>query len=90
MLLQNEIDTIVKGIELAWTTCGKMRGEKLVSDDISLSYVKSETEKGFERIFSVNIEKNAEFRVQQMISLKLLTGDFMNLDKNVIDWLLEK
>jgi len=64
---QNEVDAIVKGIELSWTTWGKMQGERLVLDDIS--YVKSENDKGFERIFSVNIEKNQEFRVQQMISL---------------------
>jgi GNAT superfamily N-acetyltransferase len=67
MLLQNELDTIIKGIELSWTTWGKMRGEKLILDDIS--YVKSENDKGFERIFAVDIEENQEFRVQQMISL---------------------
>jgi ribosomal protein S18 acetylase RimI-like enzyme len=67
MLLKSEVDTIVKGVELSWTTWGKMRGERLILDDIS--YVKSENDKGFERIFSVNIEKNQKFRVQQMISL---------------------
>lgn len=66
MLSQNEVDAVVKGIELSWTTWGKMRGEKLVLDDIS--YVKAENGKGFERIFSVNIEENQSFRVQQMIS----------------------
>jgi ribosomal protein S18 acetylase RimI-like enzyme len=66
MLSQNEVDIIVKGIYLSWTTWGKMRGEKLVLDDIS--YVKSKNDKGFERIFSVNIENNHEFRIQQMIS----------------------
>jgi len=66
MLSQNEVDIIVKGIYLSWTTWGKMHGEKLVLDDIS--YVKSKNDKGFERIFSVNIENNHEFRIQQMIS----------------------
>jgi len=43
-----------------------MRGERLVLDDII--YVKAENGKGFERIFSINIEENQKFRVQQMIS----------------------
>lgn len=63
---QFEVDTIVKGIEISWTTWGKMRDEQLVSGDIS--YVKSENGRGFERIFAINIEENQEFRVQQMIS----------------------
>lgn len=66
MLSQYETNIIVKGIELSWTTWGKMRGEKLVLGDIS--YLKSENEKGFERIFSVNIEDNQESRIQQMIA----------------------
>ena len=65
--MQNEVDIIVKGIELSWTTWGKMRGEKLVTDDIS--YLKADGGKGFERIFSVNIEENQDFRIQQMICL---------------------
>jgi len=63
MLLQNDVDTIVKGIQISWTTWGKMYGERLVLDDIS--YVNSESGKGFERIFSINIEENPDFRVQQ-------------------------
>jgi hypothetical protein len=67
MLLQNEVDIIVKGIEISWKTWGVMHGEKLVLDDIS--YLKAENGKGFERIFSVNINENQGFRIQQMISL---------------------
>jgi len=59
-------DVIFKGIELYWTTWGKMRGEKAVLGDIG--YLKAENGKGFERIFSVNIEENQEFLVQQMVS----------------------
>ena len=66
MLSQYEVDIIVKGIEISWKTWGKMSGEKLTLSDIS--YLKSETEKGFERIFSVNIEENQNHRIQQMIS----------------------
>jgi len=55
MVLQNEVKIVVKGIELSWTTWGKMQGEKLVLDDIS--YVKAENGKGFERIFSIKIVK---------------------------------
>jgi len=66
MLSQYEIDIIVKGIEISWTTWGKMAGEKLVIGDIS--YLKSETEKGFERIFDINIEENQNYRIQQMIA----------------------
>jgi len=67
MPFQQEADIIVKGIELSWATWGKMRGERLVTGDIS--YLKSESDKGFERIFSVNIEEDQEFRIQQMIAL---------------------
>jgi len=67
MVSQNEVEIVVKGIELSWTTCGKMQEEKLVLDDIS--YVKAENGKGFERIFSIKIEENQDFRVQQMISM---------------------
>ena len=67
MVLQNEVEIVVKGIELSWTTWGKMQGEKLVLDDIS--YVKAENGKGFERIFSIKINENQDFRVQQMISM---------------------
>ena len=66
MLSQYEVDVIIKGIELSWTTWGKMRSERLVLGDIS--YLKSENDKGFERIFSINIQDNQEFRVQQMIA----------------------
>ena len=66
MFPHNEIDIVIKGRDLYWTILGKMRGESLVLGDIS--YVKSENDKGVERIFSVNIEDNQEFRVQQMIS----------------------
>ncbi|MDR0325333.1 MAG: GNAT family N-acetyltransferase [Oscillospiraceae bacterium] len=60
------MDIIEKGIESSWTTWGKMRGENLVLGDIS--YLKSENEKGFERIFSVNIQDDQAFRIQQMIA----------------------
>lgn len=66
MLSQYEVDIIVKGIEISWTTWGKMRGEKFVSGNIS--FLKSETDRGFERIFSVYIQDNQEFRIGQMIA----------------------
>jgi len=67
MLSQYEKDIIEKGIELSWTTWGKMRGETLVSGDIS--YLKSDNDRGFERIFSVRLNgEDKEFRIQQMIS----------------------
>lgn len=61
-----EIDKIVKGIEISWTTWGKMRGENLVTGEIN--YLKSENDKGFERIYSVNITQNQNFEIQKMIS----------------------
>jgi len=64
---QDETDIIVKGRELYWSTWGKMRGENLVTGDIS--YLKAENGRGFERIFAVYIEKNQESRVRQMIAL---------------------
>ena len=66
MYSQEEADIITKGIELSWTAWGKMRGQQLFTGDIN--YVKSENGKGIERIFSVSIEENAPFRIQQMIS----------------------
>lgn len=65
MFYKYEVDTIVKGIEISWTTWGKMRNEKLVLG--AVSYLKSENEKGFERIFSVNFEENQTYQIQQMI-----------------------
>ncbi len=67
MFSQYEADIIEKGIELSWITWGKMRNESLTLGDIS--FLKADTGKGFERIFSVNIkEKDRDFRIQQMIS----------------------
>lgn len=66
MLQKFEVDTIVKGIEISWTTWGKMRGESLVLGEIN--YLKSETGKGFERIYSVNITENQNFEIHKMIS----------------------
>lgn len=66
--LQNEADgtaefeaeMIVKGIEISWTTWGRMRGEKLITG--AVSYLKAEGDKGFERIYSVDMkEKNDIF-----------------------------
>ena len=53
MFSQYEADIIEKGIELSWTTWGKMQGETLTLSDIS--YLKSDTGKGFERIFSIKL-----------------------------------
>lgn len=67
MSSQYEIDIIEKGIYLAWTTWGKMRGETLTLGDIS--YLKSGNDRGFERIFSVKLNgEDIDFRIQQMIS----------------------
>jgi len=67
MFLHYQAKIIEKGIELSWTTWSKMRGHTLVSGDIS--YLKSNTDKGFERIFSVKLNgENMDFRIQQMIS----------------------
>jgi ribosomal protein S18 acetylase RimI-like enzyme len=44
-----------------------MRGETLILGDIS--YLKADTDRGFERIFSVKLNKeDMDFRIQQMIS----------------------
>lgn len=67
MFSQYETDIIEKGIYLSWTTWGKMRDETLTLGDIS--YLKSDTDRGFERIFSVKLNnEDADFRIQQMIS----------------------
>lgn len=67
MYSQYEVDIIEKGIGLSWTTWGKMRGETLTLGEIS--YLKSETDKGFERIFSVKLRgEDIDIRIQQMIS----------------------
>lgn len=66
MLNKYEVDTIVRGIEISWTTWGKMCGENLVSGQIN--YLKSENSRGFERIYSVNITQNQNFEIQKMIS----------------------
>jgi len=66
MASQQEVDCIVKGIELSWTTWGSMRGEQLVLGEVS--YVKSENGEGIERIFAVNIGANQESRIEQMIA----------------------
>lgn len=67
MFLHYEAEIIEKGIELSWTTWSRMRGHTLVLGDIS--YLKSNTDKGFERIFSVKLnDENIDFRIQQMIS----------------------
>lgn len=67
MFTQYEIDIIEKGIELSWTTWGKMRDEYLTVGDIS--YLKSDNNKGFERIFSVKLTgDNVESRLLSMIS----------------------
>ena len=67
MLSRYEAEIIEKGIELSWTTWSKMRGHSLASGDIS--YLKSNTGQGFERIFSVKLnDENMDFSIQQMIS----------------------
>ena len=67
MFSQYEADIIEKGIELSWMTWGKMRGETLTLQDIS--YLKSDTGRGFERIFSIKLNgRDMDFRIQQMIS----------------------
>ena len=58
--LQNEADRMEKfESEMSWTTWGKMRGEKLITG--AVSYLKAEGEKGFERIYSVDIQENPDF-----------------------------
>ena len=67
MASQYEADIIEKGIVLSWSTWGKMRGETLTLGDIS--YLRSDTAGGFERIFSVRLDgEDANSRVQQMIA----------------------
>lgn len=66
MLSQYEADIIHKGVEISWSAWTKMRGGKFVSGDVK--YQKTDGEKGFEQIFSVNIADNQEFRVRQMVS----------------------
>jgi ribosomal protein S18 acetylase RimI-like enzyme len=67
MFSQYERDIIEKGINLSWITWGKMRDETLILGDIS--YLKSNTDRGFERIFSVKLNNgDVNFRIQQMIS----------------------
>jgi GNAT superfamily N-acetyltransferase len=67
MLSHYEAEIIEKGIELSWKAWSKMCGHTLISGDIS--YLKSEGERGFERIFSVKLgDKNADSRIQQMIA----------------------
>ncbi|SCY54930.1 hypothetical protein [Alkaliphilus peptidifermentans] len=66
MLSQYEADIIEKGIELSWTTWAKMSGQTLTIGDIS--YLKSDTDRGFERIFSIKLNReNMDFCIQQMI-----------------------
>lgn len=73
--LQNEADRmaefeaemIVKGIEISWTTWGRMRGEKLITG--AVSYLKAEGDYGFERIYSVDMKENPELEIQKMIAL---------------------
>lgn len=67
MFSQYEKDIIEKGISLSWTTWGKMRGETLTLGDIS--YLKSDTDRGFERIFSIKLKgEDINLCIQQMIS----------------------
>ncbi len=66
MISKFEVDTIIKGIETSWTTWGKMRGENLVLGPVN--YLKADGGNGFERIYSVNIQENQDFEIQQMIS----------------------
>ena len=66
-----EAEMIVKGIEISWTTWGRMRGEKLITG--AVSYLKAEGEKGFERIYSVDMKENQAFEIQKMIS-RIKTG----------------
>ncbi len=67
MVSQYEKDIIEKGINLSWTTWGKMRGETLTLGDIS--YLKSDTDRGFERIFLIKLkEEDINLSIQQMIS----------------------
>lgn len=67
MFSRHEQEIIEKGIELSWTTWGKMRDETLVLGDIS--YLKSNNGKGFERIFSVKLNgEDIALQIQHMIS----------------------
>lgn len=63
---KRDIDDCVRGIDISWMTWGKMPGENMTLGDIN--YLKSENDKGFERIFAVNIERDIDFSVRQMIS----------------------
>ena len=40
-----EAEMIVKGIEISWTTWGRMRGERLITGPVS--YLKAEGDSGF-------------------------------------------
>ena len=73
--LHNEVDgtaefekeMLVKGIEISWTTWGRMRGERLITGPVS--YLKAEGDSGFERIYSVDMKENQELEIPKMISL---------------------
>lgn len=60
-------ELIVKGIEISWTTWGRMRGERLITGPVS--YLKAEGDSGFERIYSVDMKENQELEIPKMISL---------------------
>jgi len=62
-----EAEMIVKGIEISWTTWGRMRGERLITGPVS--YLKAEGDSGFERIYSVDMKENQELEIPKMISL---------------------
>ena len=69
--LHNEVDgtaefekeMLVKGIEISWSTWGRMRGERLITGPVS--YLKAEGDSGFERIYSVDMKENQELKYRR-------------------------
>ncbi len=67
MFSQYECDIIEKGIELSWTTWGKMRDSTLNLGEVC--YVKSDSNKGPERIFKINFSgADIDEKIMKMIS----------------------
>ncbi|KUO72099.1 MAG: hypothetical protein APF77_00745 [Clostridia bacterium BRH_c25] len=67
MLSQYECDIIEKGIDISWTTWGKMRNSSLTIGEVS--YVKSDNNKGPERIFKINFTgEDIDEKIMKMIS----------------------
>lgn len=67
MFSQYECEIIEKGIDLSWTTWGKMRDSTLNMGEVC--YVKSDNNKGPERIFKINFsDVDTDKKIMEMIS----------------------